>query len=58
MNPGPESIVVFESWACLVRFVEEAVEVNEWAECSEYLHGGYMAVEVDGLPRVIDGKVH
>jgi hypothetical protein len=57
MGPGPESIVVFEDWSCLVRFVGEAIAEDEWAECSEYLHGGYMAILVDGLPRVINGTV-
>jgi hypothetical protein len=54
----PEFIIVFEDWSCFVRACDEAVEANEWAELSDNLHAGYMAILVDGIPRVIDGKIH
>jgi hypothetical protein len=54
----PEFIIVFESWGCFVRACDEAIEANEWADLSDRLHAGYMAILVDGIPRVIDGQIH
>jgi hypothetical protein len=54
----PETIYVFEDWACMVRFIGEAIDADDWGLCSECLRSGGMAIAVNGIPRVIDGTVH
>jgi hypothetical protein len=52
------TIFVYDSWDYFVWHVEEAEATGDWLECSEMLHSGYMAIEVDGLPRLIEGTIH
>jgi len=54
----PECIFVFESWECMVRCINEAIEESEWDDLSASMHSGIMAIEVNGIPRVIDGAIH
>jgi hypothetical protein len=54
----PETIYVFEDWACMVRCLNEAIEDGELDLFLHCLHTGGMAILVDGIPRVIDGQVH
>jgi hypothetical protein len=58
VNIQPNSIIVYESWQFFVDCVGQAQESGDWLELSEYLHSGFFAILVDGLPRVIDGTVH
>ena len=53
-----KSMIVYDSWDFFAQCVGQAQRVGEWDQLSEILHSGFMAIQVDGLPRVIDGTVH
>jgi hypothetical protein len=54
----PETILIFEDWACMVRCLKEATDEGELASFLDALHSGEMAILVDGIPRIIDGAIH
>jgi hypothetical protein len=54
----PTSIAVFESWDFLVDFIGQADEVGDWEELSGFLRSGFMAIMVNGIPRLIETAIH
>jgi hypothetical protein len=53
-----DSIFVFDNWDAFVSYVGQAQENGDWQELHEYLRTGYMAITVNGLPRLIEGTIH
>jgi hypothetical protein len=52
------SIFHYDSWEAFANHVGRSQEDGEWEELQQYLHAGFMAIVVDGLPRFIEGTIH
>ena len=54
----PEYVITYDDWDFFVACVRFAQEGGHWADLSDALHSGNMAICVNGLPRIIHGTIH